>query len=129
MADRYEHWRRDDPDPVIEFSEFERRLFAVLGQEDYNYIYQLKLFLAEATEHIAQQLVPIYRRIVLAQAVSELLDLTTHPRLLVQYAASQKIDLIEGRPIRRERVILYPPRWPDSAWNHPRHRLRGIPGG
>lgn len=128
MVDRYQLWRRSDPVPVLDLSEFERRLFRVLGQEDYNYIYQFKLFLADATEHIAVQLVPIYQRIVLATAPEQLLDLTTHPRFLVRTAAAQKIDFLEGRPLRKEKVFLNPPRWPQNAWNQGRHRLRGIPG-
>jgi len=100
MVDRYQQWRREDPEPVLDLSEFERRLFRVLGQEDYNYIYQFKLFLADATEHIAVQLVPIYQRIILATNPDELLDLT-------------------------EKVFLNPLRWPQNAWNAARHRLRG----
>jgi hypothetical protein len=128
MGDTYRLWRKEDPVGIYDLSAFERALFAKLGQEDYNYIYQLKLFLTEATEHIAVELVPLYTRIVLAKSPDDILDLTTHIRLVVRFAALQKIDLLEGRPIRVEKIILNPPRWPDRAWNAPRGRLRGIPG-
>lgn len=128
MADRYQHWRREEPEGVLDLSEFERSLFRALGQEDYNYIYQFKLFLAEATEHIAVQLTPIYTRIVLADDPDQLLDLTTHSRFLVRTAAAQKIDFLEGRPLRKEKVTLNPPRWPQNAWNQNRFRGHGYPG-
>ena len=128
MIDRYKLWRKEDPKGVFDFSEFERKLFLVLGQESYNFIYQFKLYLAEATEHIAVQLAPLYQRIVLATNPQELVDLTTHPRFLVRTAAVQKIDYLEGRPLRFEKVTLNPPRWPQNAWNAGRQRLRGIPG-
>lgn len=128
MADRYYRWRRSEPDPVIEFSKFEEQLWRALGQEDHNFIYQFKLFLAQATEHIAEQLVPIYRRIVLATEPSELYDLTTHRRFLIRTAAVQKIDFLEGRPLRKEEVTLNPLRWPQNAWNAARLRHRVFPG-
>lgn len=128
MADLYYHWRREEPEGVLDLSEFERRLFLALGQEDVNYIYQFKLFLAEATEHIATQLVPIYQRIILAMEPEELVDLTQHRRFLVRTAAAQKIDYLEGRPLRTEKVTLNPPRWPQNAWNFGRHRAHGSPG-
>lgn len=129
MVDRYELWRKEEAEGFYNFSDFERALFYTLRNGEHNYIYEFKLFLAEATEHIATQLVPIYRRIVLAQEVDEIVDLTTHPRFLVRTAANQKIDLLEGRCLRIEKIYLFPPKWPTRAWNAPRGRLRGIPTG
>lgn len=128
MIDRYKQWRKSDPTPVLDLSEYEKRLWLLLGQEEYNFIYQFKLFLTEATEHIATQLIPIYQTIVLSENIEELAQYTAHPRQLIRFAAEQKIDLVEGRPIRKELVELNPLRWPQNAWNFARHRLRGIPG-
>lgn len=129
MANFYQVWRKEEPKGIYDLSAFERKLFLELGEEDYNYIYQLKQFIVEATEHIAVQMIPLYTRILLAKSPSDILDLTTHIRLVVRFAALQRIDHLEGRSIRREKVILNPTRWPDTAWNAPRNRLRGISGG
>lgn len=125
MGSYSDNRRREGLEPVLRLSEYEERLFRVLAQEDVNYIYQFKQFLTEATEHIAVQLVPLYQRIILAENVSDIVDLTSHPRFLVRTAAVQKIDFIEGRLLRREKIVLNPKRWPQNGWNHPRFRANG----
>lgn len=122
LLDRYLLWRRANPEAVLNLSEHEQFLFKLFSQEDYNFILQLKLFIVEATEHIAEQLIPIYSDIIKASSVEQLLQYTTHERQVVRFAATQKIDLLEGRELRRETVVLFPNRWPNQAWNTPRKR-------